>query len=224
MLARIFGILLLALALSQCNNYDLLDRLESPGSSTNERFATNYYVFVSSWTTAGDMSNSPYPECSTSTGPARADCACTRAAIQRGFRRSASHVFRAWLSVSGVSDAKCRVQAQGNGCATNFPAPWLNTQGQQVVANFNDFGLGGLANPIKFDEFGVDQGPNLVWTNTGSSGTALTADCSGWTSNSAGFFGAIGNRTSGGPIWTAEVPDQACNTAQRMYCFASPAF
>lgn len=235
---RITVRLTLALAFTgfatQCNNYGLLDKLQNPGSSSSstETFTSNYYVFVSSWTTLGAMGGSPYnAECGSSTGAAKADCACTRAAMARGLRKSNSHVFRAWLSVDNspgpVQDAKCRVQAQGSGCNTSFPSPWFNTQGQTVVTNFNGFDLNALLTAIRYDEFGQDQGPNLVWTSTLSTGlTASGNDCNDWTDQSAGFSGAIGDRTVTGTLWTQSSPTptghQLCNTSQRIYCVAAP--
>jgi hypothetical protein len=219
------GICALTLTMA-CNNYGLLDKLQNPGNSSgsNETFTSNYYVFVSSWTTLGHMGGSPYNDvCSSSTGADKADCACTRAAIARGLRKSSTHVFRAWLSLGpSTSDAKCRVQGLGS-CTTILPGPWFNTQGQTVVNNFDSFTLGALTNPIRYDEFGVDQGPNLVWTNTGATGAAAGAvDCNDWTDNSGGFSGGIGDRTAAGTTWTQHSPDQTCNTSQRIYCVAAP--
>jgi|GEM_PF-7079357 len=210
-----------------CNNYGLLDKLENPGAGeATEKFTNNYYIFVSSWTTLGAMGGSPYAECNGSTGAARADCACTRAAVGRGLRRSGTHVFRAWLSVDGapgpVQDARCRVQGLGS-CTTNFPSPWYNTQGQAVVNNFNGFETGTLTIAIRFDEFGVDQGVNDVWTGTVVGGTAATtADCVDWTDMSSGT-GRIGNRTFASNLWT-DNGNNTCGNSFRVYCVASPAF
>lgn len=228
---RITVRLTLALAFTglatQCNNYSLLDKLENPGTSSStskETFTNNNYIFVSSWTTLGHMGGSPYnSECSASTGADKADCACTRAAIARGLRRNSTHVFRAWLSIGpSTSDARCRVQGLGNGCTTNFPTPWFNTSGQMVAGSFDNIVNSTLSAAVRYDEFGVDQGPNLVWTNTSSTGfSAGAVDCADWTDGVTGT-GAIGNRTVTGATWTADTPDQTCNTSQRIYCVAAP--
>jgi len=230
--APFFVLILLGLAISSCNNYGLLDKLEQPSSSSSsstEVFTSNYYVFVSSWTTLGHMGGSPYNDvCSASTGADKADCACTRAAASRGLRKSSTHVFRAWLSVDATpgpqKDARCRVQALGS-CSTNFPSTWFNTQGQVVVNNFNGLESSTLTNAIRYDEFGQDQGPSLVWTGTIVGGTSNSSlDCEGWTDQSAGFSGQVGDRTQSttANLWTQQSPNQTCNTSQRIYCVAAP--
>ena len=210
-----------------CSNLDLLNKLENPGgiskSSSGETFTTNNYVFVSSWTTVGDMSNNPYvADCNGNTGANRADCACSRAAAMRGLRKSSTHVFRAWLSTS-TSDAICRVQALGNLCNTNIPGNWFNTLGETIVTNYNGFAAATIPSAIRYDEFGVDQGPNLVWTGTNVGGTVVASlHCTDWTV--VGGSGQIGDRTAStaANVWTQSTPSQLCNTAQRIYCVASP--
>ena len=208
---------------SSCNNYGLLDKMKDPGSS-QESFTTNYYVFVSSWTTLGSMGGSPYADCNQYTGTSRADCACTRAAISRGLRKSSSHVFRAWLSVDATpgpqQDAQCRVQGTGGGCNINFPAPWFNTQGQTVVSNYNAFSSAALNTGIRYDEFRADQGASAVWTNT-QSGTSNSAnDCNDWTDQVSGS-GVVGDASSPGTTWSQNTT-QPCSTPQRIYCVAAP--
>jgi hypothetical protein len=224
-----FYFLSAVLLLTDCTNIGLIDQLENPGNAGTgkEIYTNNYYVFVSSWTTLGAMGGSPYSDCNSITGPGRADCACTRAAISRGLRRSNSHVFRAWLSVDPTpgpqQDAICRVQGQGNGCANNFPSTWFNTQGQPVVGNFSNFTGSTFTNSIRFDEFGVDQGDNSVWTGTVVGGTAATsADCNDWTDQSAGT-GKIGDRTFNNNLWT-DNGNNTCGNSFRIYCVASPQF
>ena len=216
--------------LYRCNNLGLLDKLENPGgissgASGGEKFTTNNYVFVSSWTTIGDMSNNPFAvDCNTNTGANRADCACSRAAAMRGLRKSSTHVFRAWLSTT-ASNAICRVQALGNGCMTSIAGTWFNTLGESIVTNFSGFAGATLPMAIRYDEFGVDQGVNLVWTGTNTGGTAATSlHCSDWTDGSGASSGVIGDRTGSttANMWTQSTPNQACNTAQRVYCVAAP--
>jgi len=223
--------------LYRCNNLGLLDKLENPGgissgASGGEKFTANNYVFVSSWTTLGDMANNPYAaDCNGNTGANRADCACSRAAAMRGLRKSSTHVFRAWLSVDATpgpsKDAQCRVQGIGNGCGINFPVTWYNTLGQAIVNDYNGFSSGALLAAIRHDEFGVDQGANLVWTGTLNTGlTATGNDCSDWTDATGGVPGSIGDRTLATTLWTQTSPTptahQLCNTAQRIYCVAAP--
>lgn len=215
-----------AASLANCTNIDLLEKLEKPGAIKNEVFTNNYYVFVSSWTTLGHMGGSPYGDCLQYTGANRADCACTKAAIGQGLRRSGSHVFRAWLSTSS-SNAICRVQGLGNGCITAIPFPWFNTQGQIIVNDFGGFAGTTIPNAIRFDEFKLDQGPNLVWTGTNVGGTvAASTHCSDWTDMTNAGTGVIGDRTGSttANMWTQSTPNQTCDTSQRIYCVASPIF
>jgi hypothetical protein len=229
---RILVTALCFISLQYCNNYGLLDKLQDPtGGSSTELFTNNYYIFVSSWTTAGDMSGITFSECAGKMGMDRADCGCSIAARNKGLRKSSSSVFRAWLSVDAnpgpAQNASCRVQGLST-CTTNLPGPWYNTQGQIVVNSFNEFTMATLSNAIRYDESGSDSGVNLVWTNTTSSGVANgTTHCVNWTDGTnGGVTGAIGDRTQAGTLWTQSsptpTPNQACNTTQRIYCVAAP--
>lgn len=224
--ARIFGTLLLAVALSQCNNYDLLDKLESPGisaSGSKETFTSNNYIFVSSWLTAGDMMAAPFPECAAFNGMPRADCACTRSAASRGLRKSSSHSFIAWLSATG-NDALCRLQGLATPCSPSGSSPYFNTLGQQVAASVGDFGVNNLSAPIQYDESGNGAGSNLAWTGTSSTGSHSGTSCTDWSIASAGPNATVGDRTApgGSAAWTNTGTNQGCDTSQRVYCVARP--
>ncbi|MBN8221699.1 MAG: hypothetical protein J0L53_12295 [Spirochaetes bacterium] len=206
-----------------CNNYALLDKIENPGGSSNtEKFTDNLYIFVSSWSTLGAMGGSPYnSECGGSTGDAKADCTCTRAALSRGLRRNSTHVFRAWLSTS-TTNAICRIQGLANGCSTSFSVPWFNTKGEVVQNNFSGFTAGTTINAVRYDEFGVDQGGTQVWTGTSATGSTITSmTCSDWTDQTGTFNGQYGDRTSNAAAWTTST-SIACNNNYRIYCVASP--
>jgi hypothetical protein len=211
-----------------CSNYGLADKLANPGSSSTstfkESFTNNYYVFVSSWTTLGAMNGSPYnSDCSSSVGDGKADCACTRAAAARGLRRSSTHVFRAWLSTAGT-DAKCRVQSLPNGtCDPGAVGPWFNLNGQTVVSSYSGFSAGTtIAANIRYDEFGIDQGPTQVWTGTNASGVNVaSSNCSDWTDQSTAS-GQYGDRTTNAAAWTT-TGSSNCGTGNfRIYCVAAP--
>lgn len=231
---RYVPILFFAGCVSACNNYGLADKLSNPsgssgsgasGPTSSETFTTNNYIFVSSWVTLGDMSNTPYTECNGFAGAARADCGCTKAAASRGLRKSSSHQFYAWLSISNTPgpqrNAICRIQNNGTtGCATAGAVPWFNTNGQTVFNNLAAF-ASPPTNAIRYDENGVDSGANVVWT--GSIAGAYSAEsCTDWTSNSATPTGnRAGDRTSNSGFWeNSSTP--LCNTTQRVYCVASP--
>jgi hypothetical protein len=222
-------ILLIALISVHCNNFGLLDKLNDPTSTSStststkaETFTNNYYVFVTSWTTPGDMSGATQTECAAMTGTNKADCACNIAAINNGLRKSNAHVFRAWLSNTSTNGI-CRVQAAANGCGTSSPGPWLNTAGQTVATSFAGFASGALTNAIRYDETGTDSGVNLVWTATLSGGTVAAGQhCGDWLVGSGGSTGLIGDRTLTTATWTQGGTTPTCNTAQRLYCVAAP--
>lgn len=221
------GILSLLPALSFCNNYGLLEKLESSGASAkNISYTQNNYIFVSSWLVDGTINPSPYVECAGQTGIARADCACTKTAEFNGKLRYPGHKYYAWLSMSG-SDAICRMQGLANGCNTSgagTAAPWFNTMGNTVVNNLSVFTTGALSNPVLFDETGGTPGTQFVWTGTSTTGISGGTDCGTWLST--GSTGSIGDRTSSGTLWTQASPSPnahpTCNTTQRIYCIAAP--
>ncbi len=223
---RIHSLIAMAVLTAHCNNYDLLDKLQNPGTASTstfkESFTNNYYVFVSSWTTLGAMNGSPYnSECSGSVGDGKADCACTRAAIARGLRRSSTHVFRAWLSTVGTN-AKCRIQGLSNGtCDPGVSVPWFNTNGQTVVTSYAGFFAGTIAANIRYDEFGVDQGVPQVWTGTSATGTYSGTNCADWLDQTSGGSGTYGDRTVTTAVWTTSTT-LACDNSHRIYCVAAP--
>jgi hypothetical protein len=214
-----------ALSLAYCNNYGLRDKLENPGGGGN--FTSNFYIFASSWTTQGDMSASPFPECNAlGTGLARADCACQRAATGRGLLRSPTHQFRAWLSVSPPAqlDAICRIFGGTTNCSLPIAGPYLNTQGQIVTPSYSGFDVnanGDLSSAVQFDEFGNDLGLSAVWTGTLNNGLDSTVNCTNWTNSLAGFNGRAGVANSSISQWT-DNGQKACDTYNRVYCVASP--
>lgn len=216
-----------------CNNYGILHKLEKPGNNSgssadqasSEVFTTNNYIFVSSWVTLGDMSNTPYSECNGFTGAARADCGCTRAAAMKGLRKSSSHQFYAWLSIGPTPGPQrnpiCRIQNNGTtGCSTAGSTPWFNTNGQIVFNNLAVFNSA-PTNAVRYDENGIDSGANFVWT--GSVAGAYSAEnCTDWSSNTATpTNNRVGDRTSNSGFWENSNV-LLCNTTQRVYCVASP--
>mgnify|MGYP001611338323 CR=1 FL=1 len=229
MKSRIILTVATALILSHCNNLGLLDKLENPGGgSKNGNYATNNYIFVSSWLVDGSINPSPYVECAGMTGVQRADCACTKAAEFNNRLKYAGQKFYAWLSINSTPgpqvDAICRLTGQATACTVPTVAqPWFNTQGQTVANNLNDFISSTFAAAVRYSETGADIAPDLVWTSTGSAGTALnttSSDCSGWGST-APSTGGVGSRISTGAAWTNS-SSSACSTSQRIYCVAQP--
>lgn len=206
--------------LSACNNYDLLEKLENPGGS--EKFTNNYYVFVSSWSTMGDMSGSPYPECNTQfIGPSRADCACTKAAATNGLRKSSNHQFRAYLGLTGVPsiEARCRVAGLTSACAPTFAGPWFNTMGNIVVNTFIS-NAGTIDGPIIFTENKVPlTNSDQAWTGASATGTHQN-ECIGWNETVSANIN-VGDPTSSSTAWH-NATIAGCNSPKRVYCFAVP--
>jgi hypothetical protein len=216
-----------ALSLAYCNNYGLRDKLENPGGGGGGNFTSNFYIFVSSWETQGNMVGSPFPECNAlSTGLERADCACQRAASGRGFLRSPTHQFRAWLSVSPPAqlDAICRIFGGTTNCSLPAAGPYLNTQGQTVAPGYFRFDVnanGNLSSAVQFDEFGNNLGLSAVWTGTSNTGLGSGVNCSNWTSFNNGDNGQAGLANSSTGTWT-DNGNKTCDTYNRVYCIASP--
>ncbi len=211
--------------LSACNNYNLLEKLENPGGSKpQEEFTSNYYVFVSSWETKGDMSGQPFAECNAPMGIGRADCACTRAAASRNLRKNEHHQFRAYLSMPSPStlDPKCHVAGLAQGCSPSFPGPWLNTQGQVVVNNFirSDGMLD--SNAVRYTEMqAVVPAGAPVWTGAGATGNVVSP-CGQWDDASNGTNGSYGAADSTGATWQNNGTPMGCDQLKRIYCFATP--
>lgn len=218
-----FTLIFFALAsfVLHCTNYDILNKLENPGNNKIS-YTTNNYIFVSSWVTPGDMSSTPYSECSGFTGYQRADCACTKAAEINGKLKSSTHKFYAWLSADSQSDAVCRLQGLANACATSVAASWFNTQGQLVASSLNALVTSGPLTAIRYAENGGDFLPDNVWTGTGTNGyfNGTTGnDCSAW-SDSGVSNGTYGDRTAT-TGWT-NTTTLNCSSSHRIYCVAAP--
>lgn len=206
-----------------CNNYGLLEKLENPGGTTAETFTSNYYVFVSSWTTMGDMAASPYPECTANfLGPARADCACTKAAAKFNLRKHSNHAFKAYLGLTGTPtmEARCRISGFPGGCATpSISGPWFNTMGN-IVLNIFIPAAGTIDGPILFTESKVAlTNSDQAWTGASATGTHQN-ECTGWNDTTQVNVN-VGDPTSSSTAWhNATIAN--CNVPKRVYCFATP--
>ncbi len=217
--ARLLASLIVVIG-ARCSNISLRDYLENPGGI--ETFTNNYYVFVSSWSTMGDMAGGPYQECNTQfVGAARADCRCTKAAAAKGLRKNTNHQFRAYLGLSGPPsiEARCRIAGLVSACAPNFPGPWFNTNGNVV---FNTFisNAGTIDGPILYTEKRVSLSlADQVWTGASATGTHQN-ECAGW-NDTTGTNVNIGDPTASSTAWHNNTFD-ACNSLKRLYCFATP--
>ena len=157
-------------------------------------------VFATSQVFTGDLG-----------GIAGADAKCQEAAnvLDR------PGLFRAWIS-SGTDSP-----------ATNFvrsKVPYVDLDGQQIAADWNDLTDGMLADGIYKTETG-DVPPEstcsptyrVAWTNTSTEGQSLGSelDCAGWMTTSAqGGSGRLGYAT---PTWT-NAEGLSCTCLASLYC------
>lgn len=228
-LVRGMSILLVA-AVTACNNYDLLDSLENPGSK--EKFTDRLFVFVTSQMTAGDMFALNAGKCS-GTGIGKADCVCQALAAQNGLRMSSSSRFIAWLS-SEADAPKCRMLNQsGSSCTPSGPFVWYNTNYEPVFQGIETPTTGLLAptspppallNSIRYTEtrFAVPIQSDNVWTGTDIGGNIAGGfTCDNWNSFAAGFQGRTGTSDSLTSGWTSGT-SFGCDLFKRIYCIAVP--
>ena len=144
-------------------------------------------------------------------GVGGADARCAAEAEAAGH----SGEFLAWISDAEASPAERFVREGG---------PWVLADGSTVAEGWDDLADGTLASAIALDAEGQPIDDELaVWTNTDWDGTALGADCQGWTSMAfadAGIFGAF---VDGGGFgqWTAwgDPTPFPCENTFHLYCF-----
>lgn len=211
-------IALLSLLLGNCTQYDMLEKLESPGA------AIGLKVFVSSLVSGGNFAELGGAfEAGGCTGNdiLRAICVCQHLATNAGLARGNTQ-FIPWLSsASGTAvDARCLVQGQNNiTCGTNDSGPWYNTKNKIVTKSLNDLLMGAMQNPIQYSENGVDMSGVEVMTGTLPNGTSSSNHCSSWTMNSIGPPLTLGDSGQTGPGWTNNKVLSDCGTKRPIYCF-----
>lgn len=213
-------LIIAAVFLANCNNIDLLEKLEKPGNRT-ETFTSNNYIFVSSWMVQGDLAFSPFAECAGMTGTMKADCSCTRAAAVNGLRKNSSHQFIAVLSTGNPSiyDAVCKLQGLPQGaCTPTDTAPWFNTKGEMITMGLSN--LFNATNPvaIQYTENGAIPPTDLAWTGSFTSGINSSVNCANWSINTNAQAGTAGSRTGLNGQWLDNSSTPTCDTAQRVYC------
>lgn len=216
---RLAIIIAAVLGIVACNNYGVAGKLENPSNTSGGSSSQMYYIFVSSRTTAGNMSSLNNGNC-TGGGLAQADCSCRDASIAGGLN-SGSVNYIAWLSTP-TSEMRCRISnTSGVGCSPTGSNTWYNTLGQPVFTSYSAMFSGSLATQIISTEYKQPPTVANVWTGTGSNGGATGNNCSNWTSNSAGLNGDKGDVGANTSIWTAN-NYVACNTPLAVYCIAAP--
>lgn len=146
-------------------------------------------------------------------------------------------------NLAGVpgADARCQAEAEAAELSGEFLAwisdeatspderfnqdggPFVLPGGQLIATDWDDLTDGGLEHPIDHNAEGLlVESPLGVWTNTLWDGTALGADCAGWTSNAfeeLGFFGDVSISEFG--QWSAFGGPTAfpCENTFNLYCF-----
>lgn len=131
--------------------------------------------------------------------------------------------FRAWLSTS--------MEAAPDHVNLLDGRLYVLKDGSLVATAEQDFVTGGLLHPIDQDAQGMpapapsgdmacpNQGAWMVWTGTGATGEALTANCNDWSgSNGNGQLGRV-DLTVGG--WTDHCSSM-CTRKGALYCFQNP--
>lgn len=215
-------ILFWGIALSACNNYGLLDKLENPGGGAT--YSDRLHVFVSSIVTVGDMSALQVNDC-TGTGLAVADCYCQNTARNAGLLMSATSKFVAFLSSSPtVSDMKCRIaglSGAGGSCNPSGSPIWYDSNRVAVAQGYGgSIFPSALMSPLKLTETKATTPAIYAWTGTLNTGLNSSSACSDWASTGGtGTVGAIGSTTG---AWTDNGAPQACTTALPIFCFAVP--
>ncbi len=158
-------------------------------------------VFVSAGSFAADLG-----------GAAKYDDVCNEAASKAGINTKSNDGFVAWLSDESSSPVDRIRGAEG----------WVRLDGLPVALT-----LGGLIkaneilNPIALDEYGNNQGTNLVFTGTTPEGGFVPEQmCKNWSTADSGLVAVVGDRFSGPTRWTQTPPvGNTCANRNRLYCF-----
>jgi len=199
-----------------CNNYDMLEKMKNPGTTTSQ---SPRKVFVSSASTTGSMSNFiTIPGCTGLAGIAAADCVCRLLAGNAGLANRDN--FIAWLSDT-TNSARCRMMGSGGTSCTGSASggPWYNTKGDLVAMDFGSLTSGILSSPILHTESGgTPTFPAQILTGTDTSGQTTTGNCANWSTASGGGTEHYGNSTVTSAFWTQGTIGTGC-TNGHVYCF-----
>lgn len=150
-------------------------------------------VFVSSSTGDGNQA-----------GVAGADKECQE--LANAGSKTNGRSFRAWMSETGYSVTARFVHGT---------LAYRRTDGVLVANDWEDLLSGSIRAPINADENGTPVGAATVWTGTRANGSLVGTPCTNWTSTSGSA--RAGSTTKVDSNWTDDT-DQACASAQRIYC------
>ena len=133
-----------------------------------------HIIFVTGLVTAIDTDTTVPPNIPLWGGIAAADYIVTGSAAAGGLTDNSGFQDITWKAVLSTStvDARDRINVQG---------PVYNTHGDLIATDAADLWDGSIANPIKYDESGVDAfGSVAVWTGTSRIGKATADNAGDW--------------------------------------------
>lgn len=166
-----------------CTNYDLVEKLQNPGTSSGLQ---SHYMFVSSLTADGMMGNLNNGGCGGG-GMNQADCSCRDLAKAAGLLNSDSYV--AWLSTS-THKALCRIQGLAEGtCSPNATVSWYNRKNELLASSLGELVSGNLKAAIRYNENGGETPATEIFTGTNSTGIAAPATCGNWSNTTTADVG-----------------------------------
>ncbi|MBX3722622.1 MAG: hypothetical protein KF713_12340 [Turneriella sp.] len=216
----VFAGIVTATLMMACNNYSLLEKLESPGGSSSGPIKLSF--FVHEVVTVGDMSNLVNGGCS-GNGIQRADCACQDKAAGANLLKSTGSKYIAWLS-DATNDMTCRIQDRYAQLACTPPSTaieWYTTTGQLVASSYAQLFSGALSAPVSYSASGTSiPGGTNVWTGTtiigNNNGGTPAMNCSNWTVNvsQTGLGGTTGSATT---TWTNS-GSPSCSSSAYVLC------
>jgi hypothetical protein len=147
-------------------------------------------------------------------GVAAADAICQSDATAAGLSGPAN--YRALLSTTVPATDSTRISLSGQ--------PWYRLDGAQLVtaaADLADSAAGKQLTSLNFTSSGTYQPELWVWTGSGvaPSSTAMTMNCTNWTSNSAALTSFFGGANTSALYWWNDGSFQSCGSPSPLYCF-----
>jgi hypothetical protein len=169
----------------------------APVAPANARHA---FVSKTAWTPGG--------------GVAAADTLCQTDAISAALANAAN--YRALLATTVAATDPTRISLTGQ--------PWYRLDGAQLVATAADLAAPAgdkMLTSLNLSSAGQYVTHFAAWTGSGvaPSSTAMTLNCSNWTSSSATALAWWGLINGSSPVWWAGNNSQTCATPVSVYCF-----
>ena len=191
---------------SACSNYDLADKLKSPGG-TKQGSGNGLVnqIFVTAATLNGNLG-----------GIAGADTLClTDAANPLG---PGNGSWKALLSSAGVRVACTTSNCSGSGAAEHSDwalkanTPYVRPDGTSIgMTTANGIFVGTIANSVTTTSFVTFTGLTSDWAVAGD-------NCDNWASASIGFNGQTGLSSETGILWFSNTANGCDLATKRLYC------